>query len=227
MSLQELELQLEMKYMNAGTALKKDEEDPEGEAMFLGSNRMDKKSRSKEEENEKMRVLSQQMDRLLSSAKEKNMEEDRDWTEVPMQASPPLATKVKVEKHWSEVPMQASHPSRSRFRFAAVEIEEEDEPIESRRMFDENTFGFNLGLSNDILNAAPAIGPGSAGFSSLNSDEDVIKEEEILDEDKKNDDKNAEVKKPRPEVLATIAKQERMQKQKFKVVDCVFEFINV
>jgi len=134
-----------------------------------------------------------------------------------MQASPPLATKVK---HWSEVPMQASHPSRSRFRFAAVEIEEEDEPIESRRVFDENTFGFNLGLSNDILNAAPAIGPGSAGFSSLNSDEDVIKEEEILDEDKKNDDKNAEVKKPRPEVLATIAKQERMQKQKFKVVDC-------
>ena len=220
MSLQELERQLEMKYMNAGTALKKDEEDPEGEAMFLGSNRMDKKSRSKEEENEKMRVLSQQMDRLLSSAKEKNMEEDRDWTEVPMQASPPLATKVKVEKHWSEVPMQASHPSRSRFRFAAVEIEEEDEPIESRRVFDENTFGFNLGLSNDILNAAPAIGPGSAGFSSLNSDEDVIKEEEILDEDKKNDDKNAEVKKPRPEVLATIAKQERMQKQKFKVVDC-------
>ena len=87
-------------------------------------------------------------------------------------------------------------------------------------MFDENTFGFNLGLSNDILNAAPAIGPGSAGFSSLNSDEDVIKEEEILDEDKKNDDKNAEGKKPRPEVLATIAKQERMQKQKFKVVDC-------
>ena len=81
--------------------------------------------------------------------------------------------------------MQASHPSRSRFRFAAVEIEEEDEPIESRRVFDENTFGFNLGLSNDILNAAPAIGPGSAGFSSLNSDEDVIKEEEILDEDKK------------------------------------------
>ena len=101
------------------------------------------------------------------------------------------------------------------------EIEEEDEPIESRRVFDENTFGFNLGLSNDILNAAPAIGPGSAGFSSLNSDEDVTKEEEILDEDKKNDDKNAEVKKPRLEVLATIAKQERMQKQKFKVVDCV------
>ena len=89
-----------------------------------------------------------------------------------------------------------SHPSRSRFRFAAVEIEEEDEPIESRRVFDENTFGFNLGLSNDILNAAPAIGPGSVGFSSLNSDEDVIKEEEILDEDNKNDDKNAEVKSP-------------------------------
>ena len=53
MSLQELERQLEMKYMNAGTALKKDEEDPEGEAMFLGSNRMHKKSRSKEEENDK------------------------------------------------------------------------------------------------------------------------------------------------------------------------------
>ena len=115
--------------------------------------------------------------------------------------------------------MQASHPSRSRFRFAAVEIEE-DEPIESRRVFDENTFGFNLGLSNDILNAAPAGSGVALELSPLNSDEGVIKEEEILDEDNKNDDKNAEVKKPRPEVLATIAKQERMQKQKFKVVDC-------
>jgi hypothetical protein len=216
MSLQELERQLEMKFMNTGTALKKDEEDPEDEAMFLGSNRMDKKSRTKEEENETMRMLSSQMAEMVSSAKEKKM----DWREVPMQASLPLAPEIKVEKHWPEVPMQASVRSRSRFRFAALEIEEEDEPIESRRAFDENTSGFNLGLSNDILNAAPAFGPGSVGFSSLNSDEDVIKEEGILDEDNINDDKNEEVKKPRPEVLAAIAKQERMQKQKLEDVDC-------
>ena len=195
MSLQELERQLEMKYMNAGTALKKDEEDVKDEAMFLGSNRMDKKSRSKEEENETMRMLNSQMAEMVSSAKEKNMD-------------------------WREVPMQANVRSRSRFRFAALEMEEEDEPIESRRAFDENTSGLNLGLSNDILNAAPAFGSGSVGFSSLNSDEDVIEEEEILDEDNINDDKNDEVKKPRPEVLAAIAKQERMQKQELEAVDC-------
>ena len=216
LSLRELELQLEMKYMDTGMALKKDEEDPEDEAMFLGSNRMDKKSRTKEEENETMRMLSSQMAEMVSSAKEKKM----DWREVPMQASLPLAPKIEVEKHWPEVPMQASVRSHSRFRFAALEIEEEDEPIESRRAFDENTSGFNLGLSNDKLNAAPAFGPGSVGFSSLNSDEEVIKEEGILDEDIINDDKNEEVKKPRPEVLAAIARQERMQKQKLEDVDC-------
>ena len=70
------------------------------------------------------------------------------------------------------------------------------------------------------MNAAPAFGSGSVGFSSLNSDEDVIEEEEILDEDNINDDKNDEVKKPRQEVLAAIAKQERMQKQELEAVDC-------